>query len=351
MKLEDIHQTSVLGAGIMGHGIAQCFLMAGYPVMLYDVDQSILDRARSHIEQGLERFSQFGLINKADVASSLQRLTATMELKRSVEESQFIVEAAPENLALKEKLFADVEAHCTGDAILASNTSSLTLADMGGRVKRKERLVITHWFNPPHIVPTVEVVKSQWTSEQTMDTTIALLTKLRKLPVRINRELPGFIVNRIQMALIREVLSLYEQEVASAEDIDRAVRGSIGFRLASIGPLQTVDFGGIGLWLKVCQNLMPAINSSTAAPRVLEDLVSQGCDGLKSGKGFYDYSAAYESGKLDEAVEQRDREFLNRLKNLYWKTGHAPEGMVKRTDPYATTVTPNGAGLIRAGPR
>lgn len=323
MKLEEIHQTSVLGSGIMGHGIAQSFLMAGYPVMLYDVGQSFLDRARSHIEQGLERFSQFGLISQADVVSSVQRLTTTLELRRAVEESQFIIEAAPENLALKQKLFADVEALCTEDAILASNTSSLTLADMGDRVNKKQRLVITHWFNPPHIVPTVEVVKSRWTSEQTMDTTIALLTKLRKLPVRINEELPGFIVNRIQMALIREVLSLYDQGVASAEDIDRAVRGSIGFRLASIGPLQTVDFGGVGPWLKVCENLMPAINNSTAPPRALADLVSQGCDGLKTGKGFYDYSAVYESGKLDEAAEQRDREFLNRLKNLYWKTEDA----------------------------
>jgi 3-hydroxybutyryl-CoA dehydrogenase len=324
MKLEEIHQTSVLGSGIMGHGIAQSFLMAGYPVKLYDVDQSILDRARSHIEQGLERFSQFGLISQADVASSFQRLTTTMELQRCVEESQFITEAAPENLALKQKLFADVEALCSEDAILASNTSSLTLADMGIGVDKKERLVITHWFNPPHIVPTVEVVKSQWTNEQTMDTTIALLTKLRKLPVRINKELPGFIVNRIQMALIREVLSLYEQGVARAEDIDRAVRGSIGFRLASIGPLQTVDFGGVGLWLKVCENLLPVIDSSTGPPRALEDLVSQGCEGLKTGKGFYDYSAVYESGKLDEAFKQRDREFLNRLKNLYWKTEDAP---------------------------
>lgn len=321
MKLEEIHRISVLGSGTMGHGIAQSFIMAGYPVMLYDVDQSVLDRAKSLIEKSLERFSQFGLIDRADAASSLERLTTTMELQRCVAESQFITEAAPENLSLKQQLFADLEALCPDDAILASNTSSLTLADIGSRVNKKDRLVITHWFNPPHIVPTVEVVQSRWTSEQTMDTTIALLTKLRKLPVRITKELPGFIVNRIQMALIREVLSLYEQGVASAEDIDRAVRGSIGFRLASIGPLQTVDFGGLGLWLKVCENLFPVIERSTDPPHSLADLVSQGRDGLKTAKGFYDYSAAYESGELDEAIEQRDREFLNRLKNLYWKTG------------------------------
>jgi 3-hydroxyacyl-CoA dehydrogenase len=269
MKLEEIRRISVLGAGIMGHGIAQTFLMGGYPVMLYDVGQPILDVAKAHIEQNLKLFSQFDIISAAEIGSCLQRLTTTLDLRTCVKDSEFILEAAPEDLELKQKLFEEVESYCMDDAILASNTSSLTLADIGVRVKNRERMVITHWFNPPHIVPTVEVVKSRWTSEETTDTTCALLAKLRKLPVKITKELPGFIVNRIQIALIREVLSLYDQGVASAEDIDRAVRGSIGFRLASIGPLQTVDMAGVNVWLKVCKNLLPVIESSTDAPAAL----------------------------------------------------------------------------------
>jgi 3-hydroxybutyryl-CoA dehydrogenase len=319
MKLEDIHRVSVLGAGLMGHGIAQTFLMGGYQVKLYDVEQPILDRARSQIEDNLKLFSEYGLVDDSEIGPCLERLDRTLDLKICVQGSEFIVEAAPEDLALKQRLFEDVESYCRQDAIIASNTSSLTMAEIGARVQRKERLVITHWFNPPHIVPAVEVVKAPWTADDSMDVTYRLLERIGKLPVRINKELPGFIVNRIQMALIREVLSLYDQGIAAAEDIDRAVKGSIGFRLASVGPLQTVDLAGVGLWLRVCENLMPKIDSSIDTPKALQKLAAQGLDGIRTGKGFYDYSAAGFPGGIEETVKRRDREFLNRLKNLYWQ--------------------------------
>ncbi len=318
MKLEEIKTISVLGAGIMGHGIAQSFMAAGYPVFLYDIQESILETARAHIKRNLDLFLQADLIKREEIEPALRRLTATTELKRAVQESNFIVEAAPEQLELKQALFQEVESYCRQDAILASNTSSLTLKEMGKRVKNKERLVITHWFNPPHIVPTVEVVKGEKTSDETLETTYQLLKKIRKGPVKINWELPGFLVNRIQIAMAREVFDLYEKGVASAADIDKAVKGSFGFRLASIGPLLTADLGGLDLWLQVCKNLLPQIQSSTEPSGALQNLVSQGNTGIKSGKGFYNYAQDFSKAELDEVIQKRDREFLNRLKSLYW---------------------------------
>ncbi|MDZ7698856.1 MAG: 3-hydroxyacyl-CoA dehydrogenase family protein [Deltaproteobacteria bacterium] len=317
MKLENIQKIAVLGAGIMGHGIAQRFLMARYPVHLYDIDEAILKTARTHIEQNLRRFQQFGLIAEADIAPAMARLSTGSDLAESVQGSDFILEAAPEDLRLKQRLFEAVEASCSEDAILSSNTSSLTIEAIGSGVKHKKRLITTHWFNPPHIVPTVEVVKSPWTSEETLETTYALMERIGKTPVRINRELPGFLINRIQMAMIREILDLYDKGIASASDIDKAVKGSIGFRLASIGPLLTIDLAGTRLWLKVCENLFPEIADAKEPPPALKDLAAKGHDGIKSGKGFYDYTHDFSQSELDEAIGKRDREFLDRLRRLY----------------------------------
>ena len=318
MKLDEIKTISVLGAGIMGHGIAQSFLMGGYPVTLYDIRESILETARAHIENNLDLFSQAGLIKKGETKKALGRLFGTTELKRAVEKSDFIVEAAPENLELKQALFQEVESLCRAEAIIASNTSSLTLKDIGARVKKRERLVITHWFNPPHIVPTVEVVKGDKTSDETLEVACQLLIRIKKAPVKLNFELPGFLINRIQIAMVREVFDLYEKGIASAAEIDRAVKGSFGFRLASIGPLLTADLGGLDIWLRVCENLLPQIQSSAEPPKALQRLVSQGHSGIKSGKGFYDYAADFSKKELDGVIKNRDREFLQRLKTLYW---------------------------------
>lgn len=301
----------------MGHGIAQAFLLGGYPVSLYDIQESILETARAHIERNLELFQQANLIQNAENESALRKLKTTTNLKHAVEGSDFIVEAAPEKLEVKQGLFQEAESFCRPDTIIASNTSSLTLKDIGARIKNKERLVITHWFNPPHIVPAVEVVKGDQTTEETLEIAYQLLAKIKKVPVKINLELPGFLINRIQIAMAREVFDLYEKRVASAADIDKAVKGSFGFRLASIGPLMTADLGGLDLWLKVCENLLPQIQSSTEPPRVLQRLVSEGHTGIKSGKGFHDYTSDYSKKELDEVVRKRDREFLQRLKHLY----------------------------------
>lgn len=208
MKLEEIHQIAVLGAGLMGHGIAQSFIAGGYPVMLYDIQESVLESAEAHIKNSLELFCAADLIESKDIGPALDRLTCTVDLQRAVEGADFITEAIPEDLALKQDIFQRLEDLCRPEAILASNTSSLTLKDIGARVKNKHRLVTTHWFNPPQLVPTVEVVRGEETTADTVQAAYDLLMKIRKVPVKINRELPGFLVNRIQIAMVQEVLDL-----------------------------------------------------------------------------------------------------------------------------------------------
>jgi 3-hydroxyacyl-CoA dehydrogenase len=320
MKLADIRNIAVLGGGIMGHGIAQIFLMGGYPVSLFDIEESVLKTATARIKNSLSLFREADLIESSTAQSALEKLHLTLDLKQATEAADFIVEAIPEDLSLKQDLFEHVETLCGPDTIIASNTSSLTLKQIGARVQNKKRLIITHWFNPPQLVPAVEVVKGDETIDEVVDITCELLERIKKAPVRLHREIPGFLVNRIQIAMAREVLDLYEKGIASAEDIDEAVKGSIGFRLASIGPLLTMDLGGLEIWSRVLENLLPHIQHSTKPPKVLKRLVDQGHKGIKSGKGFYDYGLDFSKGQLEGVIKRRDQEFLDRLRNLYWTT-------------------------------
>ena len=313
MDLQAVKTISVLGAGLMGHGIAQSFIMGGYHVVLYDIEESILEKARAQVESNLELFHLAKLTKSREMESCLRRLVTTTDLKQAVERSDFITEAVPEILELKQEIFERVESLSRENAILATNTSSLTLTDICVRVKKRGRTIVTHWFNPPHIVPTVEVVKGEETTEETLEMTCQLLAKIKKIPVKIRKELPGFLVNRIQMAMMREVFDLYERGVATAQDIDEAIRGSIGIRLAVVGPLLTVDLAGIDTWVKSSKNLLPQIQSSTEPPKILFDLASQGHYGVKSGKGFYEY----DKNSTAEVIKKRDRELLKILKNHY----------------------------------
>jgi 3-hydroxybutyryl-CoA dehydrogenase len=312
--LETIKEISVIGAGIMGHGIAQSFLMGGYPVRLYDIRGGALEDAKSRIGQSLELFREEGLIRRADIKKLIPNLVLTSDLGQAVKGADFLVEAAPEELELKQNLFRKIEPLCSPKTILASNTSSLTLDKIARGVKNKKRLVITHWFNPPQIIPVIEVVGGLATSRRTLLATCRLLEAIRKVPVLLSKEIPGFLVNRIQMAMLREILDLYEKRIAGPSAIDEAVRGSLGFRLAVVGPLRTVDLGGADTWLKSSKNLFPKINSSRVPPRALCSMVSRGHTGIKSGRGFFNYGEG-SSGAISEEIRKRDRSLLGLLRN------------------------------------
>ena len=265
-----ISRTAVIGAGVMGHAIAQVFARRGCPVMLYDIGEGLLADAMEKVRANLALYVEMGLENAASVEAVLSRINTTTDLGAAVADAQFITEAVLEDKELKKRIFREIAGAAPRDAILASNTSTLPLALIGEELEERDRLIITHWFNPPHLIPVVEVIRGESTSDETFERTVAFLKFLRKEPVHVRKPLPGFLVNRIQTAMFREIMALLEEGVASAEDIDKAVRGSFGLRLAVMGPLAVVDLGGVHLWHKGAQSLYPLLDASKAPAKAVD---------------------------------------------------------------------------------
>ena len=262
------------------------------------------------VRQNLRDFVGAELFPADQVDAVLKRIVVCQSEADAVRDAQFVTEAVREELVAKQELFERLEAHVADGTILASNSSTFPISQSGARLKRPERAVITHWFNPPHIVPTVEVVGSPQTNEATIQATLELLRRSGKLAIRINQELPGFLVNRVQIAVMREVWDLFHRGVASIEDIDAAIQGSMGFRLASLGPLRIHDFGGLDIQTAVYRNLTPEIASGTEVPKSVQSIVDAGHHGFKNGHGFYQYSPE----SSEQIRSERDQKFLSLLK-------------------------------------
>ncbi len=309
-----IMSAAVVGAGIMGHGIAQVLAHHGVPVTMYDINEQVLATALDKVRSNLTLYVEAGLKEPSFVDETMDRITATPDLAAAVAGKDVVIEAAPEILELKQDLFSRLERSAPDDALLASNSSMLAVTRIAERVKNKERVVGTHWFNPPHLIPVVEVIRGEHTSDRTVERTVDFLRRMGKVPVKIRKEVPGFLINRIQTAMFREMVSLLQDGVADAEDIDRAVKGSFGLRLAAAGPLEIVDLGGLDLWTKGAQYLFPLLDDSKEPHRILKEKVAAGHTGKKAGQGFFTY-------KTDEVLadeeKARDLTLLRLLSILY----------------------------------
>jgi len=313
INFSNIKKIGVIGSGIMGHGIGQTFALAGYEVILNDISDSLLKKALQRIRSNLDTFIEFGITTPEAAQDALGRINTTKNLITTAERSDFVVEALPEVMELKKNTFKELDRCCPPHTVLATNTSGLSLTEIASDIKRQDRTVITHWWNPPHIIPVVEVVKGRFTSDQTVDLVLQLLKTIGKKPVKILKEVPGFLGNRLQFALYREALACLREGVASAEDIDSAVKGTFGFRLPTIGPLETSDFGGLDTYLHIAEYLFKEIDRSTEPPEILKGKVALGKLGVKTGEGFFPYPP----DKVEEKIKERDRQFLKRLKCLY----------------------------------
>ena len=289
----------ILGAGLMGHGIAQVFAVAGHDVAVYDASADALASLQTRIRANL-------LALGLDVAAA-DRVRPSGVLANAVADADLVIEAAAENLAIKQALFAEVEAHARPDAILASNTSVIPITQIMSGLQRRGRALGTHWWNPPFLVPLVEVIGTEWTDAACITDVIALLTAVGKTAVHVRKDVAGFIGNRLQHALWREAISLVEQGICDAETVDIVVKASFGRRLAVLGPLENADLVGTDLTLAIHETVLPEICSTPGPSAYLRDLVAAGKLGMKSGEGFRTWSA-------DEQAEIRAR-LLSHLKD------------------------------------
>lgn len=311
-KMQSNKIIAVLGAGTMGHGIAQLYAMSGYQVMLYDINDIATQKGFTQIQTSLKHFADIGLIEKDTIPSILNNIQLTTSIQKAVSNASIITEAAPEVLDLKYKLFQTIEEFADKDAIILSNTSSFAVEVLAQGIQHKHRFLITHYFNPAQIVPLVEIVANKESSEEIVHYIEHVMRVIGKEPVTLQKDKPGFIANRLQAAIVREALSLLNEGVADAKSIDTAITAGPGFRWAFIGPLETADFGGLDIWRNVLNNLAPTLSNDKKAPVLIDTMVDNKHLGVKTSAGIYDYPEDSATQKL----AYRDKMFLllNKLK-------------------------------------
>jgi len=274
---------AVIGAGLMGHGIAQVFALSGHDVSIHDSVAANLDSVKPRILANLR-----GL---GDDVAAVDRVQPTGDLAAAVHEADYVVEAVLEDLALKQRLFLEVERNVRPHTILASNTSVIPITKIMEGLRDRSRALGTHWWNPPYLVPLVEVIGTQWTSQQAINWTIDLHKAAGKMPVHVKKDVPGFVGNRLQHALWREAVALVERGICDAQTVDTVVKASFGRRLAVLGPLENADLVGTDLTLAIHKTVLPDIDSRPHPSPYLEALVGAGKLGFKSGEGFRAWSA------------------------------------------------------------
>lgn len=290
MTVENITNVVVLGAGTMGPGIAATFARNGYGTTLSDIDAKQLEKASAAIDFVFSTLLDGDFVTEAEVKAARNRLTLTADSSTAIAAADFVVENAPERLEIKRSIFEQLSAQVREDAILASDTSGIPISALQKGIGNPGRIIGMHWSNPPHLIPVIEVVKGDQTAKATVDTTVAIVESLGMVPGIVDRDVPGFVENRILYAIMREALHLLDEGVASAEDIDKIVKWGIGFKLGVIGPLRLLDMAGLDIYTAVASYLNKDLCNDTGVSSTVTSKVKEGKLGLKTQGGLFDYT-------------------------------------------------------------
>ena len=300
-------KVAVIGGGLMGHGIALTFARAGHDVAVFEPSKDMRASLPDRVTESLLLLGG----NADEVSNTVARITLTEDLETAVADADVVFEAAPEKLELKTELFSEIERHASEGAILASNTSVIQISKIMRHLGTRRRALGTHWWNPPHMIPLVEVVKTEWTDPSMAEAMFDLLASVGKTPVMVEKDVAGFIGNRLQHALWREAISLVENGICTAKGVDDVVKASFGRRLAVLGPLENADLVGIELTQDIHAQVLFDLDRSTEPSQYLEKLRAAGRTGMEAGAGFRDW----EDGAL-AATKKRVADHLRKLEAI-----------------------------------
>jgi 3-hydroxybutyryl-CoA dehydrogenase len=286
--MTEIKTVAVLGAGLMGHGIAQVAAQVGkYEVNMRDVEQRFIDGGMNMIRDSLQRFVKKAQLSEAEMNAILARIHPMLGLKEAVSNADLIIEAIPENLELKKTTFKEVDCYAPPHAIIASNTSSVSITEMASATKRPEKVCGMHFFNPPQLMKLVEVIRGAKTSDETVETVLNIAHKMEKETVVVKKDSPGFIVNRILIPALNEAVALHWEGVADKEDIDKAIKLGLNWPM---GPLMLLDYIGLDTTLAIADVLTKELDPKFHPTTGLKQMVKAQMLGRKTGKGFYDWT-------------------------------------------------------------
>jgi 3-hydroxybutyryl-CoA dehydrogenase len=305
-------KVAILGVGMMGPGIAACSALAGHPTVLIGRDPERASHGVEAASENIKQLFEHDLVGPEQAERGISLLSGSSDFAGSCKTASLIIEAVSEDLALKQKIFKEIDELAQPGTIITSNTSGLRITDIARLAANKERMATTHFWYPGHLVPLVEIVMSEHTREEVARDLHALLTSWNKAPVIVRKDLPGQLANRILQAVIREAVNIVQTGLASAEDVDTAVKMGMGIRFPVWGPLEHIDAVGLDLAVSVQRDVLPGLNNRAEPPRLLEDLVAAGSLGYKSGKGLYDWHMK----DMDRLKERRDRFIIQSLKHL-----------------------------------
>jgi 3-hydroxybutyryl-CoA dehydrogenase len=315
-SLKDIKTVAVIGGGTMGSGIAMVFASSGYKVNLFSRTAETLQEAMKVMQSDLVFLAKRGLSKLGDVRKTLGRINCIQDMERAVKAADFVVECVAENMELKQNIFKELDSMCPPNIILATNTSVMSPTEIAGKSKYRERILATHWWYPPFLLPLVEVVQTKETADWVVKTTMDLHKKIGKWPVHVKKDVPGFIANRLQHALKREAISIVEHGIADAKTVDDSIKYSFGMRLPVLSTLENSDLNGLDLTLAIHEYLFKYLEDSHEPSPLLKEKVAKGELGFKTGAGFRKWTPKQQKALRVTVLEELAKRVLE-MKNHF----------------------------------